>query len=333
MEHRIDGHQLDGVPELLASGEHVIVQFAEPPATKTTLAELNRLAKKYGVALQLRFFGHYGSRFDFETLLQLPNMENLVADCLDEAVHFEALRELRSLRRVAIGVHNGTPDDLLTYPSLSGVERLVLGGGHCNTLELSPLAEYGALRSLHIAGYTKGIDQLAKLTDLHSLSLSSIGNRQNLDFVDKLSSLRSLRLTLGGREHIDEVINPAVEELAVVRVRGLSRLKPEQLTGLKKLSIDDQLQIRSLSFSNRSRALQALRIVNCKALESLEGLTHLVALERLSIFGTSIDFDALMSRGIPKRLKSFAFYSKSRRLDVAIHKRLRALGFEDTLLD
>lgn len=333
MEHRIDGHQLNGVAELLASGEHVIVQFAKPPATKGTLAELNRLAKRYGVALQIRFFGYCGSRFDFETLLQLPNMENLVADCLHEAVHFEALRELRSLRQVAIGVHNGTPDDLLTYPSLSGVERLVLGGGHYNSLDLSPVSDYRALRSLDITGYTRGIDQLAKLTDLQSLSLSSIGNRQDLGFVNKLSSLRSLRLILGGREHIDEVINPSIEEMTVVRVRGLSRLKPEQFTGLKKLSIDDQLQISSLSFSKHSRALQSLRIVNCKALESLEGLTNLGAFESLSVFGTSIDFDTLMSSGIAKSLKKFVFYSKSRRLDVEIHKRLRALGFEDTLLD
>jgi hypothetical protein len=105
VEHRIDGQELKGVSELLASGEHVIVQFSKPCCDKETLVELNRLAKEHGVALQIRFFGHYSSRFDFETLLQLPNVENLAADCLQEAVHFEALRELRSLRRVAIGVY------------------------------------------------------------------------------------------------------------------------------------------------------------------------------------------------------------------------------------
>jgi hypothetical protein len=116
-------------------------------------------------------------------------------------------------------------------------------------------------------------------------------------------------------------------------VRGLARLKLEHFTGLKKLSVDDQIQIRALSFSRPSRALQSLRVVNCKALESLAGLNNLVDLQHLNIFGTSVDFDTLMSDGIPKSLKKFVFYSKSRKADVAIHKRLRALGFEDTLLD
>jgi protein phosphatase 1 regulatory subunit 7 len=328
IEHRLDGDtDPAAIAERMTQGERVIVQFGAATYTKKKLGQLDRLAEQFGSALQIRFFGHYGSRFDLKTLLQLPHVANLAVDALHEATNFEVLQELECLRALNVGVFLGTPDEILSYPSLRGLERLVLGGGSSNSLVLDSLAGYRRLADLHITGYTKGIEQLAEIKCLKRLSLSGIGNRQSLSFVSNLSSLREFSLLLGGRKDIEEVVNPFIEEMEIIRVRGFSHLHAENFVGLQHLQIHDQLQLCSLVFSGASRKLRSLYVANCKSLQKLEGLNALGNLEQLRIYLTSINFDSLVQLGLSSSLKTFAFHERSRRADAVIQKKLTELGF------
>jgi hypothetical protein len=328
IEHRVDGDtDPTAIAELLMNGERVIVQFGTAKYTKKTLEPFDRLAKQFGLALQIRFFGHYGSSFDFRPLLHLPHVANLSIDALDEAINFEVLRELECLRALNVGVYIGTPDDLLSYPSLRRLQRLVLGGGRSDRLVLEHLVDYRELSDLHVTGYTKGIDQLAKITTLDRLSLSGIGNRQNLSFVSELPSLREFSLLLGGRENLEEVVNPTIEEIEIIRVRGFAHLHTENFVGLKHPQIHDQLQLRSLMFSGVSRQLLTLYVANCKSLQTIHGLGALGSLEQLRILLTAIDFDSLVKQSLPGSLKSFSFHERSRRADAVTQKKLAGLGF------
>jgi protein phosphatase 1 regulatory subunit 7 len=134
-------------------------------------------------------------------------------------------------------------------------------------------------------------------------------------------------LLLGGRENIEEVVNPSVEEIEIIRVRGFSHLHTENFVGLRHLKIHDQLQLRSLVFSSASRLLLSLYVANCKSLQKLEGLNALGNLEQLRIYLTSIDFDGLVQPGLPSNLKTFAFHERSRRADGLTQKKLIELGF------
>jgi protein phosphatase 1 regulatory subunit 7 len=327
-EHRLDGDtDPTAVAELLAQGERVIVQFGSATYTKKTLQRLDRLAEQFGLALQIRFFGHHGSSFDFKTLLHLPHVANLAVDCLDEADNIEVLQELECLQALKVGVFLGTPDEILSYPSLQHLERLTLGGGRSSGLVLDHLAGYQRLTDLHITGYTKGIEQLAEVKSLKRLSLSGIGNRQSLRFVSNLPSLREFSLLLGGREDIKEVVNPSIEEIEIIRVRGFSNLHAENFVGLQHLQIQDQLQLRSLIFSSASRRLLSLCVANCKSLQNLEGLNALGSLEQLRVVFTLVDFEGLVKMGLPSSLKTFAFHERSRRADGVIQKKLTELGF------
>lgn len=326
-EHRLDGGtDLASAAALLAKGERVIAQFGAATYNSRTLAEVDRLAKQFGRLLKVRFFGHYGSQFDFTVLRRVPHISNLTVDC-DEAINFEVLQDLEFLQAVHVGVFIGVPDDLLSYRSLHRVESLGVGGGSSNRLMLDCLGAYTRLADLTVAGYTKGIEELAGAKKLMRLRLTGIGSKQRLHFVNKLPALRELSLLLGGRQDIDEVVCPTVQRLELIRVRGLARVRTENFVGLEHFEVQDQLQLRGLTFSGASRRLLSCRVVNCKTLHVIEGLKALEILEGLHVYLTAVDFDELVRQGLPSSLKVLAFHDRSRRADAVIQKKLADLGF------
>lgn len=135
-----------------------------------------------------------------------------------------------------------------------------------------------------------------------------------------LKGLKKLTVILGGRENLNEVFSQSLEELEILRVRGISELTPGNFPRLKTLRVEDQIRLTELSFGSDSQSLQSIFIGNCKELNSLKGLRKLSSLERLRVFQTSLDFDRLVSEGLPPDLSEFAFYCRSRKMDIEVHK-------------
>ena len=329
MEKRIDNPtDLADVRAFLTKGESVIVQFSSPDYTLHTLQKLDEIALHHGNNLQIRFYGHYQSTFDFNVLKFLPNVRNLSVDCLSSAINFMALDEMTNLSRLHIGIDNELPKDFLSMENLFSLDSLVMGPSKNKNLDLSHLIKYKKLKELFLAGHTKHIDSIRNLTALEKLGLSLIGKAQPLSFINTLHSLKSLMIILGGRDNIDEVTNSSVESMEIIRIRGLQKFDASKFPSLKRLRIEDQIQIHELSFSEDSPDLKSISIVNCKGLEKIDGLSKLKSLESLHFCNTKLNIDKLALQGFPQSLHEINFYTNSNKANKEIHLKLTSWGYK-----
>ena len=330
MSERIqDQLEFPSADALLSAGMDVVIQFSKPIYSPEVLERVNKLAEIHGAKLQIRFYGHYNSYFDLSYLDYIPSVKNLAVDCLLEARNFEALDRLEALERLSIGVYNGIPDNLLSFRALGSLQCLTLAENKRNRLDLAHLSKIQSLRQLHVTGFTTSIEAIGELTSLQRLGLSQIGSKQSLSFVSQLAALRSLSVLLGGRENLDKIESKSVQDLDVVRVRGISRLNIDNFVSLRNLRIDDQIRLTALSFSGTTQDLRRIFIGNCKSLSSLDGLALLPRLDHLNIWQTALDSDEIISAGLPKSLRSFAFYGKPRSKDKLIRNKLDVLGYAE----
>lgn len=329
MQNRINNsNDLVEAEQILAGGGEVVVQFSGSTYLQSTLEKLNVLAEVYKDRIEIRFYGHYSSTFDFNAIRQIPNVRNLSVDCLQNASNIEVLRDLQWLNRLSIGVYNGLPEDLLSYTSLENLGSLVVSESKQKKLNLSYLSKFHRLHELYLVGQTRSIETVGSLPNLRRLSLAQIGNKQSLGFLNSLESLRKLTILLGGRENLNEISLQSLEELEVLRVRGVSELNPGAFPGLKRLRVEDQIRLKEISFGGENPDLQNLVIGNCKELTLLNGLSRLSSLERLRIYQTSLDFDWLVSEGLPRNLRDFSFYGRTKRVDDEIQGKLGAMGYQ-----
>jgi len=186
-----------------------------------------------------------------------------------------------------------------------------------------------ALRHLHITDYSNGIGVLGELPALEYLSLSQIKNKVRLDFVSRIKELRSLRLLLGGRAIIKENIHPNLSSLHIIRVRGFCRFAPNAFSALRELQIEDQIKLLSLDFIDSESPLEELKILNCKNLSRLSGLRLLRRLWHMRISKTAIEFDALVSLGLPDKLRVVGFYTGNASTNRVIQEKLAKLGYSE----
>jgi protein phosphatase 1 regulatory subunit 7 len=158
---------------------------------------------------------------------------------------------------------------------------------------------------------------------LHSIS------KVPLHFVNQLKKLKHLRILLGGREHIQEIEENAIDDLEIVRVRGFHDLSNiAKFKDLTRLVIEDQIQLQEIGFDREMRALEELTISNCKGLTSLLKMKHLPMLRKLRIFKTALDFDSFIHQELPSALSEFEFATSKSKVDQEIQESLLKLGFQ-----
>jgi hypothetical protein len=338
MEHRIEPDSPDEwkeIEKLLADGDEVIVQFSKPkqyPAPR--MKRLEELCQGYGPRVIVRFWYHVKG-FSGKTLQKLPSVAALVVDCLGQ-VQPKELKEIWNLPKLRV-LHFGidkladADTDLLHGPNLRELEELGVGPSPKETVDLAPIGQMKNLRELFISKQQKNIAAIAALPKLQSLGLN-VKNTVSLDFVPKLKKLRELSLILGGRENLDEAAHPGLEVLEVCRVRGLSRLNPADFPKLKRLKIEEQAQITSLSFTAKNAALQRIKIDNCKTLASVAGLKSLPKLEEFILWNSpAMNFQKWLAAGLPKSLKRCDFGISRPKLDEEYRERLNKLGYKEPL--
>ena len=316
-----------GISHLIANGTEVVVQYSRDVYDPTLLRKIDALALRHGEDLQIRFYGHLRTPFDFGLLQYLPSVQNLAVDCLNKIKNIEALHQLERLIRFRIGVDDALPPDLLDSPALTHVNDLVLADSRTPRLRLHPIPRMPNLRRLHLTGYSNGIETLGDAKTIEDLSLSKMGNRVRLDFLNRMTGLRSLLIILGGRQDFSEVEHDHLQTLEIIRVRGLSELDPGAFPDLRSLQIEDQIRLEEIDFTESNSKLEELKIVNCKGLHTLKGLANLKQLSKLLISRTQIDVDSLLSLGLPNKLKQFGFYGLRESADRAIRDKLDALGY------
>lgn len=295
----LDAHAIGAA---IAAGRQVLVQFDTLGEPGPLLPELDLLAATHGAALTIRIYGYDPRVFDTRMLRALPHVASLSIDCHRNALHLETLGELRHLKRLSLGVYELAQTDILQLENLHGLEHLSLGESAKNNIDLAPLRHYTRLSSLSIEGHATQIGTVASLPRLAQLSLYRMKNKVALDFIGGIAGLEQLRLQLGGRESIREIAAPQLNQLDIIRVRGLEYLGDlGRFPLLRRLWLEDQIKLTHLDVSGNP-LLEQLHLLTCKGLERLDGLSGLTVLRKLSVSETKLDFDALLAQGLPAAL-------------------------------
>ncbi|MBL0371188.1 hypothetical protein JJB09_04030 [Rhizobium sp. KVB221] len=289
----------------------LVVQFSKSEAyTPALLETLNEACRLVGERLQVRFYGHYGARFDAAFLRFLPETRNLAVDCLSWIDNEDEIGRLPKLKYLSFGVFELDRPDFLTTIDLGHLERLFLSENRKRNFDLSSLARCKSLDQLFINGHSKGIHAIEGLPRLRWLTLSAFAKKQRLDFIDAILPLKELTLILGGRDDIDDLSSKSVEILKIVRVRGLATMGDlSRFPALSTLHIEDQLRLTELGL-NRAN-LERLWLINCKNLAALPGLDAQNQLREFRASRVALDLDALRDRNWPSTTQSVALYSGS----------------------
>ncbi|TCW75920.1 hypothetical protein C5O80_36855 [Burkholderia sp. SRS-46] len=304
----------------------LVVQFSAPeaynPAILQSLNEACRLAED---RLQVRFYGHYGTRFDAVVLRHVPETRDLAVDCLSEIVHEEEIGLLPKLKRLSFGVFKLNRPDFLDTIDMSRLERLVLSENHKRNIDLSPLARCGSLIELFIQGHAKAIDAIAALPSLRKLTLSCYAKKHPLDFIAAVPDLKEMTLILGGRDDINDLSSTTIEMLQILRVRGLSTLGDlSRLPSLSAVRVEDQLQLSTLDL--RGAKLERLSLFNCRTLAELPGLDRQDRLREFHASRVALDLNALRDRDWPPATRSVSLFSGSLKWNDDAKVRLAARG-------
>jgi hypothetical protein len=318
-----------GIEAILAAGDDVTLQYSSTKYSQEVLRAIDALCAKFGERVEVRFYGHHFKSFDCTHLRALPSIKTLSLDCLQSVAHAEELWNLPNLTRLSLGVFELGQRDILSGANLKSLTRLSVGENRGRNIDLAPVSAMKGLRDLFIAGHANGIAAVAGLLKLEKLGLSMQARQVKLAFVNELGALRSLLLILGGRDDIEEVEHPRLTSLEVIRVRGLSKLRPDAFPGLTDLRVEDQLRLDALEFSKTNRNLRQIRLINCKGLKSVAGLKSLAALEHLRVYRTALRLGVLLGSGMPPTLRTLAFYTGKASADREIRKKLDMLGWAE----
>jgi protein phosphatase 1 regulatory subunit 7 len=317
-----------GIEAKISAGFHVILQFDGPHYTPELLGKINNLCGEFGQHLAVRFYGHYGNSFDAINLRFLPDVASLWIDCLLEVKNLSVLNDLANLHQLSLGIYQLDDPNILNSIQLKNIERLVLCENAKSNIDLAPLEACRKLTELFLNGHTKNIDCLAELPILKMLSLGSIPNKNKLDFVSQIRSLKRLVVILGGREDISEIHNASLEELEILRVRGLNSIDSiSAFPSLRLFAIEDQIRLKSIRFTPLNNNLQSLRIINCKKLHTVEGLGYLLELKSIRIGMTALDIKSILEQRLAASLKTFTFHTGKVKENEMIRNNLNGLGY------
>lgn len=241
--------------------------------------------------------------------------------------NLQILKELLNLRSLSIGIYELQDTEILNSDNLQHLTELIVTETKTKAFNLDYLRHFRKLKSLRIGGHTKNIDAVGELSELELLTLNSI-KKVPVNFINRLKKLKTLNFLLGGRDNLNEIEQNEIENLDIVWVRGFNDLSfISKFPKLKTLKIEDEIQLPKVHFDNIFPGLTDLKILNCKALETITGLKNLPNLSSLIIHQTKVDFDNFMRQELPKHLKHLGFYTTKSKIDKDIKAILESKGY------
>ncbi|WP_417763045.1 hypothetical protein [Shewanella sp.] len=319
----------DAISTLINANITPIIQFSEAPNSNELLAEVNQLCQRFEAQIEVRFYGFYQQPqgFDGRRLQHLPDVANLSLDCLQQATQLEQLLQLPQLTKLRLGIYHFDQHELLHRLDLSQLTSLSLVENRQRNIDLSFISDCPNLNTLFIQGHSKNIEVISQLTQLNSLALSGIGNKQSLAFINHLDQLQSLWLMLGSRDSLAEITLPALQQLELCRIKQLTDLGDlSRFSQLQQLKIEDQAKLGQLSFSQPNDTLTALKLWNVKQLQAINGLSQLSALTAVDIHISQLALDTLLAE-LPAPVEKFDFSTSSAKQNRLLQARLRELGY------
>lgn len=213
------------------------IQFSQAPKKSQLQKVLQAIDKKPSIGL--RFYGDYSeNEIDWGSLI---NVKNLQID-LWHISKLEELSKLKNLQSLGITKNVSSQVSLEILENLKQLETLY-------------------------TSISKGIETVAKLNNLHFLSLREIKNK-DLQFLGQLNKLKELWLTLGSYNNFEDL----------AKISNLKKLSIHQVRGF-----DNEI---ANSVLPKCSKISALQLQNLKHLKSLEFVAKMQDLEFIAMEGT-----------------------------------------------
>lgn len=289
------------------------------------LEQLGQMCAAWGDKLTVRFFGFYSQTFDAAILREIPQVQSLIVNCIyDDVLNLDVIAELPVLKHLGLGVFDLSDKAILSRLPLHQLETLTVEETNTKALDLSPLETAVRLRRLALYGHKKNIEVIGSLRELEHLSFNP-AKTVSCAFLNGLEALRTLNFVLGGKESLADVATlPAVEDIAMTMVRGLSDLGDlQRFPSLKRLLIQDQPHLASLKVGEANQALEHIWIHNCPSLSDIQGIEDCPRLTSLRAFKTELVTTAL---ALPGSLTHASIFSGKARAEAAEKAAIEARG-------
>lgn len=332
----------------LAAGGDWTIQFSDPFVPPFRVAELdpeiglrpgatvdfddyisrvNELCVRYGANLTVRFYGYYNDVFDGDVVKLFPEARALMVNCLFEGKNIEAIGTLKHLTSLAMGAYTYKNKDLLHAIPMDRLTYLCLEEFGTKALDLAPLRHAAQLRELRILSpLARNIGHLAELDSLEVFSFAPV-KTASLEFIGGMTSLKALKLVLGGTSALPSVSLPSLKDIAVTQTRGFQDLGPlERFPALRRVLISDQPHLEHVTTGALNTELAHLSFWNCPKLNRIEGLSEAPALISLHAVKTSLSPG---SCAYPPSMTHLCVHSGRRRDEGDERAAIEALGFID----
>lgn len=319
----------DSVVEQVSAGNRVTIQFSSPIYDMGQLELVNALAKQFGRNLELRFYGHNSTIFDGSVLSAVPDVQCLAVDCMMTASNLDALSKIYALKELSLGVFEIEDNNILMKCNLESLESIRLGDTKDGGINLSVLAACKMLSQFHTAGHFRNISAIASLDSLVDITISSMRKKDDLSFLSGMPQLTSLRLMLGGHTTLADITPANLKNLEIIRIKGLENIGSlGRFEALESFLIEDQIRLERIALGPNPK-LRDIKIINCKTLENITGLSSLKCLSKLRISRTALNYEVVIEEGMPRSLEVLAFYTGKSSRDAIIRADLDARGFRE----
>ena len=179
-------------------------------------------------------------------------------------------KDIKAIRIYLPGV-----TDIKPILHLDSLENLQLGEFKDKKISLDLLEDFSNLNYLSVVRQPKGLESITKLPKLTELALTGY-SVDKLSFLNDLQNLKRLYIGFGTSKNIDTINQlKNLEELDILWVKQLSDINAiSKLTGLIKLKIEDEKQIKSLPDLSQLKQLKNIRLMNISTLEDISSLTN-----------------------------------------------------------
>jgi hypothetical protein len=267
------------------------VQVVDDVVSRTKyLEQIQQACVELGDGLEVRFYDHFEEGFDASVLDSLPGIRCLSIDGLEQVHHPQAIARLPELTSLRFGPRRIADAWILAAIGVHRLRDFTLASTPTPTIDLAPLAEARALRSLRLLGQGKNTEAVGRLAELTELALQP-SSKLDIGFITRLVSLEKLKFVLGNMKSIRAIETlPLLQDLSFREVRNLEDLGSlERFPRLRRLVVSDQPRIAELHVGRANAALEHLYLYSVPALHTLSGLSQLPALKSLFTYDSRLD--------------------------------------------
>ena len=210
---------------------------------------------------------------DLSFLKHLPSLKRLRICDATKLTNFDQIKFMNELEEISFYRFEPELLEILKVINPNNIKSLSIENNLSKGFNVDFISKFYNLKSLHIEGPCKGIEEIGKLLDLESLVLRSI-SYSNLDFIGNLTKLWSIDIKLGGIRDFTILSKlPQVKYLELWQIKGLSDISfIAKMTELQNLHLESLVNVTHFPSFEKLKKLRRIKLMNLKGLNNFDEL-------------------------------------------------------------